>query len=815
MPDSLSFSQLVDSVTLQKTLQQLYRAAQIPSLVVDFDGNALARGGGMRICDEFHRKHPKAAKLCRQSDRRAMREAGIAEHSALYTCPHGLFKACCPIILDGIPVAYVFTGQFLREPINDVMLERFKKQAKVYGFDEEEYLATLHELPVVSADKHREMLKYLEMLVKQSGKPGQAGPLLRKPDRQVNKSEELLRLTFDAMSDGLWDWDVPGNIVRWSPQCFRMLGYAPDDFAVTYDTWRDLIHPLDRDRAVTLLQSALAEDMTFSCEFRFKTAKDDYLWVLGRGKAVEYDSHGAIQRIVGTHTDISKMRTAEEMFEKVFAGSPIMMAISEISSGRFLKVNHYFEKITGYSRELAVGHRSTDLGLIAREDRHRLVRSINSDGQIPGMELCMKKADGEQFPAFYSGVLVDIGGQQHLLSLVHDLSDKKQAEAHTKQLEKQLQQAQKLEAIGTLAGGIAHDFNNILGVMIGFTDMVLDDVPQGSRIRTDLEKVLRAGYRGKDLVGQILAFSRQSQDECIPLQLRLIIKEVLKMLRSSLPTTIKIKQKLDVDCGPVEADPSQIHQILMNLCTNAYHAMEEHGGVLTIEFRPAQRLPAGLDDQVQQTGGRFLELIVSDTGVGIPGDIIDLIFDPFYTTKAKGKGTGMGLSIAYGIVKKYNGTITVESVVGSGTAFHIYLPESIREVVEFAAAEELVAVGKGHILLIDDEQLLVEMGKTMLERLGYTVNGLTDSRQALEVFSDSPDDFDLVITDQTMPDLTGLELAGAMLRIRPSLPIILCTGYSSRVNEEVAKKHGIRSFLYKPIVKGNIAQVMRDIFADN
>ncbi|MFN2355286.1 MAG: ATP-binding protein, partial [Desulfopila sp.] len=260
---------------------------------------------------------------------------------------------------------------------------------------------------------------------------------------------------------------------------------------------------------------------------------------------------------------------------------------------------------------------------------------------------------------------------------------------------------------------------------------------------------------------------------------------------------------------------SQIHQILMNLCTNAYHAMEENGGTLTIEFRPARRLPAGLDEKVLQTGGRFLELIVSDTGVGIAGDIIDQIFDPFFTTKAKGKGTGMGLSIAYGIVKKYKGTITAESVVGSGTAFHIYLPESIREVVECAAAEEFVAVGKERILLIDDEQLLLEMSKNMLERLGYTVDAQTDSRAALAVFSASPGDFDLVITDQTMPDLTGLDLAEAMLRIRPSLPIILCTGYSSRVNEEIAKKHGIRSFLYKPIVKGNIVRLMRDIFADS
>ena len=286
------------------------------------------------------------------------------------------------------------------------------------------------------------------------------------------------------------------------------------------------------------------------------------------------------------------------------------------------------------------------------------------------------------------------------------------------------------------------------------------------------------------------------------------------MLRASLPATIKIEQKLEASCGPVEADPSQIHQVLMNLCTNAYHAMEENGGVLTIELRPAQSLPASLLRQAEETRTRFLELIVCDTGVGIEGDIIDLIFDPFFTTKAKGKGTGMGLSIAYGIVQKYNGTISVESTAVSGTTFHIFLPESSREVPLHTVYPESCSVGKEHIMFIDDEQLLVEMGETMLERLGYKVSGLTNSRKALELFSASPDDFDLVITDQTMPEMTGLELAKAMLRIRPSLPIILCTGYSSHVNEEIAQKHGIRSFLYKPIVKGNLAQVMRDIFAN-
>lgn len=485
-------------------------------------------------------------------------------------------------------------------------------------------------------------------------------------------------------------------------------------------------------------------------------------------------------------------------------------------NGHIIEVNQVWLNTFGYTRQEIIGKKSSDF---LHPDRRDLFNENFSKcrvlGEILDVEFEIVKKDGSfLFMSCHGKIGMD---SQDLFLQTHcvlrDITERKRAEGERKSLQKQLQQAQKLEAIGTLAGGIAHDFNNILGVMIGFTDMVLDDIPPGSRIEKDLDKVLRAGYRGKDLVAQILAFSRLSPDEPVPLQLRSIIKEVLKMLRASLPATIKIKQKLEASCGPVEADPSQIHQVLMNLCTNAYHAMEENGGVLTIELRSAQSLPASLHHHAGETRIQFLELIVSDTGVGIEADILDLIFDPFFTTKAKGKGTGMGLSIAYGIVQKYNGTISVESTAGSGTTFHVFLPESSREVPLLTVYPECRSVGKEHIMFIDDELLLVEMAETMLERLGYTVSGLTDSRKALEVFSASPDDFDLVITDQTMPEMTGLELAKAMMRIRPTLPIIMCTGYSSHVNEAIAQKHGIRRFLYKPIVKGNLAQVMRDIFA--
>lgn len=813
MLNSVSLSQLIDIPILQNTLQQLYRAADISSAIFNLEGAFIAGAGSKCICSAFHKRHVEAKKLCFQNDIEPIGKTCGIGCETICMCPHGLMAACCPIALDGKSVAYVFTGPFLHEPINDSTIKRFKRQARKYDFDEENYISALNEVPVITYEKHLEKIRYLRIYGEQLIGAGLIDRTRKKPVNRVTPTEKLLRLTFDAVSDGVWEWDVKTNAVMWSPQCYMMLGYNPNAFTVSYDTWKDLLHPIDREKTISILQHALNEGVQYSCEFRLKMVTNEYLWILGRGKAMEFDTNGDIKRVIGTHTDISDTKTAQEMFEKIFESSPVLMTISEISSGRFIKVNKCFEKVTGFSRERAVGMQSTELGFISKEDRSKLIRNLNGDGQITGLELNLKKADGEVFPCYYSAVLVDIGGKQHLFSLAQDLSEKKRAELRTKQLEKQLQQAQKLEAIGVLSGGIAHDFNNILGVIIGFTDMVLDDVPPGSMIRNDLEKVLQAGYRGKDLVGQILAFSRQSQDELVPLQLQSIIKEVLKMLRSSLPSTIKINRQIDGSCGPVEADPSQMHQVLMNLCTNAYHAMEDKGGVLTIEFRPATIIPASLHGYAEETGARFLELVISDTGIGIEDEIIDLIFDPFFTTKAKGRGTGMGLFIAYGIVQKYNGTISVESTPGHGTAFHVFLPESNCKLIELPQVQEFSELGREHIMFIDDEQLLVEMGKTMLERLGYMVTGLTGSKEALEVFSASPDDFDLIITDQTMPEMTGLELAKTVLQKRPSLPIIMCTGYSSHVNEEIAKQYGIRKLLYKPIIKSNLANLIREIFS--
>ncbi len=392
------------------------------------------------------------------------------------------------------------------------------------------------------------------------------------------------------------------------------------------------------------------------------------------------------------------------------------------------------------------------------------------------------------------------------------VDERKRAADAFERLQKQLQQAQKMEAIGTLAGGIAHDFNNILAAILGYAEMAKDDSPPDSSVAKDLEKVLDAGFRAKELVQQILSFSRQADTQCIHVQPATIVNEVIKMLRPSLPSTIKINSEISPHVETIFVDPTRVHQVIMNLCTNAFHAMEENGGTLDIILQEKILDEKTIKEQeLSGKAGVYIELIVRDTGQGISPAIRDRIFDPYFTTKEQGKGTGMGLATVHGIVKSYGGFILLESEPGKGTAVHVFFPVGNREVTPGKNWAESLASGNERILFIDDEDILAEMGRDVLKRLGYRVTVRTDSLTALETFQNQPDQFDVVITDQTMPGMTGTELARKMMLIRPDIPIILCTGYSTVVSEAKAKSMGIREFALKPLSKKDIAALIRKV----
>ena len=397
--------------------------------------------------------------------------------------------------------------------------------------------------------------------------------------------------------------------------------------------------------------------------------------------------------------------------------------------------------------------------------------------------------------------------QGNLLSydgLVLDLSEQKRLEAGVRQV-------QKMEAIGTLAGGIAHDFNNILAAIVGYTQLAREDVPEDRRAQANLEEVLKAALRAKDLVRQILTFSRQKEEERTPLSIGPLVKEALRMLRASLPTSIEIRQHIKCKSDFVLADPTQIHQVLMNLCANAAHAMREKGGVLRISLEDIDVDSDAAGKRQDLEPGPYVHLTVSDTGRGMTPGVQEKIFEPYFTTKKTGEGTGMGLAVVHDIVKSYQGAIEVHSEPGKGTTFRVFLPRIEGEVKPETMMPDVVPEGNERILFVDDEAALANLGKYMLERLGYQVESRTSSIEALEAFRAQPDRFDLVITDMTMPNMTGMELAKEIIGIRPTLPVVICTGYSDLISEDKAKAMDIREFIMKPVIKREIAHAVRRV----
>ncbi|MDQ1333223.1 MAG: hypothetical protein QG552_173 [Thermodesulfobacteriota bacterium] len=424
-------------------------------------------------------------------------------------------------------------------------------------------------------------------------------------------------------------------------------------------------------------------------------------------------------------------------------------------------------------------------------------------------EITMLRANGDKFPVeITSAVFVDSSRQQKTSMIIRDITERVQAQEEQKRLEAQVRRAQRMEAISTLAGGIAHDFNNILSAVMGYAQLAQMKLGRESKPYADLKEVVQSANRAKLLIRQILAVGRSQDQERQSMQLKYIVKEALSLLRSTLPSTIEIRETYDKDIGIIDADPTQMHQVLMNLCTNAAYAMEKSGGILEVNLRNAEFGTRNVE--LDLGPGGYLRLTVSDTGCGMTPEIIAKIFEPYFSTKEKGMGTGLGLSVVHGIVSQHGGVMTVESEPGKGSKFHVYLPLSQAEEQRPWPEEETPApTGDERILFIDDEAALARMGKEMLQRLGYEVTSMTSSIEALALFRKDPKQFDLVITDTTMPHMPGDILAQEMMTIRPDIPIIICTGHSERMSLEKAKEMGIKAFLMKPMVMRDLAETVR------
>ena len=477
--------------------------------------------------------------------------------------------------------------------------------------------------------------------------------------------------------------------------------------------------------------------------------------------------------------------------------------------GKVIQWNHEAEKQTGIASTAALGRPLAEV-LPQLAGQKENISNALADRQPKKTRSAVDQRDGR---THYADIVVyPLIGEAVAGAVIRidDVTDQVDAEMERSKLVNQLQHSQKMEAIGTLASGIAHDFNNILTPILGYADMIKNETPAGSHVCAYLTAVLNAGNRAKDLVSQILAFSRQKEQDRQPVQIHLIVKEALKLLRASIPSTIDIQTVIDCECCQVLADPSQIHQIVMNLCTNSYHAMRAAGGVLKISMAGLDiGQEAAKDISPELVPGPYVHLEISDTGHGMDQMTLERIFEPYFTTKKEGEGTGLGLSVVHNIVKSHDGHITAASELGRGATFHVYLPRLPPAGAPAAQAVESLPTGTERILVVDDEEIITRMEELMLTDLGYQVTALLDSEKALQTFIAGPDDFDLIITDMTMPHLTGLELARGILAIRPDMPIIMCTGFSELVNEEQAKAQGIREFLMKPVMKRDMSQAIR------
>ncbi|MFH2065168.1 MAG: PAS domain S-box protein [Pseudomonadota bacterium] len=466
--------------------------------------------------------------------------------------------------------------------------------------------------------------------------------------------------------------------------------------------------------------------------------------------------------------------------------------------------NEKFEIITGYSRdELSRLHFS---GLIHPDYRDLLVeRHRKRVGGEDISELSAFKAktkSGEEIWLEVNSVYIDWKGRPAVLCFARDVT-------RTKEMAAQLLQAQKMQAIGTLAGGIAHDLNNILSVIMGFTEISLSKADAESDMATRSGNVLQACHRGRDLIGKILTFARQEEQEHKPLKINLVISEAMKLLRASIPSTIEFIEKIDQNTGEIMACPTQIHQVIMNLCSNAAYAMKENGGRLEVSLMNYDIDDCSAAQYVHLKPGSYIRLVVTDTGTGMSPETMKRIFDPYFTRKKKGEGTGLGLSLVHGIVTSLGGSITVNSELGKGSIFQVLIPriESAPEKMVPSGIE--CPRGSETILLVDDEELVLKMTAEMLTDLGYKVISHISSIAAYRIFRENPYRFDLLICDQTMPKMTGIELASKIHEIDEWLPIILCSGFSADINREIIHERGIRALLNKPILRIELAQKTR------
>jgi PAS domain S-box-containing protein len=640
----------------------------------------------------------------------------------------------------------------------------------------------------------------------------------RKAEAALQDALGFNRAIIEGAEDGIAVLDKDLKFLAWNRVMASGTGIPAED--VLGKNALELFPPLTRIGMDRLLEKALRGETSMSADMPFSASPGASKWVQGHFGPYR-DGAGNVAGVIGVFRDVTERVEAEKELQEEKERYRLLFenandGVFVLDEGVIFDCNARAFEMFGCGKESVIGRKLMDFspefqpgGESSKARASRMLAGAEERESSGFFEWVHRRADGSLLSTEVSLTRFEHGGKPLVLAIVRDVSERKKAEEERRKLQHQLLQAQKMEALGTLAGGVAHDFNNVLAAIMGFTELAA--VEEGEDARQEcLDQVLTASGRARDLVYQILTFSRMRETGRRPVQMNPIVKEALKLLRSSIPATIGIRSDVDEDPVVVYTDPTQIHQVLMNLCTNAVHAMKGRKGTLSVSLTQERfgngsfPAPCGLPE------GLYAKLQVADTGYGMSREVLERVFEPFFTTKPHGEGTGLGLSVVYGIVQACRGAIDISSRPGKGTRVEVYLPAGEGAGSAGGVEEPDAAPGSEHVLFVDDEPALAELGSRALRSLGYRVTAKTNSLEALDFFRIRHRDVDLVITDVTMPFLTGAELARKMIEIRRDIPVILCTGYSEIVNEETARRIGARGYVMKPVSRADLARTVRN-----
>lgn len=806
--DDLRLSNLIDLTAVQKMVEANYVSAGMPIGIIDaVDGAILVAAGWQDICLKFHRANPESQAGCQESDR-YIHSRLVLGKACSYKCKHGLWDIGIPIVVSGKHLATLFFGQFFYE---DEVPDRnfFIRQAMTFGYDLAEYLAALDKVPVFKREKVESVLQYNTAFTTFLIDLAEQSFANKCANRSLQQSSEHLSILFEKASDAIYVSRLDGQLVRVNEQACRVTGYTEDELLglqvadIDADTtdpvmFKAFVEALTPGEPVTLESRHRRKDgTTYAVEIKIAL-----LQTLGEGFAI-----GIARDIDDRKKTEAELRKSASRYEKAQRLGKVGNWEYDLVTERFWASDEA-RRIFGFEPDSG-GYTTDEVEncILERERVHQALvdlieRNVPYDIEYEIEPLHSSKR--KNIKSLAERVVDEAGKPLMVVGVVQDITDRKK-------MEERLQHAQKIEAIGNLAGGIAHDFNNILSPIIGYAELLISSLPEKSFEGESVQRILKAGRRGSALVKQILAFSRQSEHKMVPVQMKNIVQEVIKLGRSTIPANIEIIQNIENASGQVLADPTQLYQVAMNLLTNAFQAIGQNEGVISIELKKIQinRSPEKAEDL---KNGFYSVLSVSDTGCGIDPEMIDNIFEPYFTTKEQGKGTGLGLAVVYGIVKAHQGDIRVYSELGKGTSFSVFLPiiEKTSGGSAVTTENSLYPTGTERLLVVDDEQAIIDLETNILQRLGYQVTSLTSSVDALKVFAAHPEDFDLVITDMTMPHMTGDQLIREIHAINPGIPVIVCTGFSEKMSKKDAADKGAHLFLMKPVSRSELAKAIRD-----